>query len=147
MDQSSYREGSKFQIPQVLVVEMSALLRRMARFLLAETARHGIAIALSVLVFPPVVFLAILLAMPHLIDGPESFVWLLTGGFVAIALPLVWFVHRLTRRIDKSLLTRGESWRTRRIRELASQGQSAELEIELRYSAAVEEVPGDGGLL
>ena len=84
-----------------------ALVRWLAGFFLAELVKHAIAIAVSLVIFLPVVFLVTWLALPRLLHGPDVLVWLVTGIFVAIALPLVWFIHRLTSRVDKAFLDRG----------------------------------------
>ena len=81
-----------------------AFVRWLAGFSLAEIVKHGIAIAVSLVLFLPVVFLVTWLALPRLLRGPDALVWLVTGIFVAIALPLVWFIHRLTSRVDKAFM-------------------------------------------
>jgi ankyrin repeat protein len=115
-----------------------ALVRWLAGFFLAELVQHAIAIAVSLVIFLPVVFLVTWLALPRLLHGPDALVWLVTGIFVAIALPLVWFIHRLTSRVDKAFFARDDVYPTTEIHEFARSGDLANLEIALRSTTALE---------
>jgi ankyrin repeat protein len=104
----------------------------------ADIVTHGIAIAVALFIYVSIVFLVMWLALPHLLHGPDALVWLVTGIFVVIALPMVWFIHNMTSRIDKAFLGGNDVHRTTKIHELAHSGDLANLKLELHSSRSLE---------
>ncbi len=112
--------------------------RRLTRFLVVELAKHAVAVAVSLVVFAPFAFVVTWLAMPYLLRGPETFVWLVAAIVLLVALPTVWLAYRLTARIDRWLPTTDAARPTTELHELALRGDLVELRAALSSSPAFE---------
>lgn len=119
-------------------MHVATVARRIIRFLVVELAKHAIAVVVSLVAFGPIAFFVTWFAVPHLLRGPEMFLWLVTAVVVLVALPIVWLVYRLTNRLDRQFPATDGARQTTELHELARHGELDKLRAALSSSPSLE---------
>ena len=82
-------------------MKSASTLHQIVKFLIAKICGDAVAIVVCCVVFFPVVILVLWQTMPHMVNGPDSVMWLVTGLFVLALLPFVFLLNWLSHRINE----------------------------------------------
>ena len=105
---SSHTAGrlSRFRGGTIRTMTIFKYAERLSKFILVESGKKLLNRAIAFAVLMPIYIAIMWLTLPHLIQGPDVLIWLVTGLLVLIALPIVYFLTKLSGRIDDAVSNR-----------------------------------------